>query len=111
MLNAMESLEKPFRMQYSRKKDGTTSGNLADRNQMRLLKAYIFTLIGSFVDDIASGCVTPNPYTRGDSHNACRYCPYGAVCHALYVEGRRDYKEMSAQWFWEAVEKEVREHG
>lgn len=111
VLYAMESLDKPLRMQYSRRKDGTTSGNLADRGQMRLLKRYIFTLLSRFVDDIASGCVTANPYTRGDSHNACRFCPYGTICHPLYVEGRRSYKEMSAQWFWEAVEKEVGAHG
>lgn len=111
VLYAMESLEKPLRMQYSRRKDGTTSGNLADRSQMRLLKHYIFALLSRFVDDIASGCVAANPYTRGDSHNACRFCPYGAICHPLYVEGRRNFKEMSAQWFWESVEKEVGKHG
>ena len=62
---------------------------------------------GKMVDDIASGNITPNPYTRGSSHNACRFCPYGSVCHAPTVEERRNYKMMSAQRFWEEVEKEM----
>lgn len=111
VLRAMEPHDKPVRMSYSRRKDGTLSGDLADRDQMKLLKSYVFMLLGRFVDDIASGCVDPNPYTRGSDHNACRFCPYGAVCHPEYVEGRRNYKAMSAQWFWEAVGKEMKEHG
>ena len=111
VLRAMEPYDKPVRMDYSRKKDGRLAGDLADRGQMKLLKSYVFMLLGKIVDDIASGNVEPNPYTRGSEHNACRFCPYGAVCHPVYVEGRRDYKTMNAQWFWEAVEKEVEHHG
>ena len=98
-------------MGYSRKKDGTISGDLADRNQMNLLKAYIFALLGKLVDDVASGCVEANPYTRGSSHNACAFCPYSAVCHPNFVEGRRNYKAMTAQRFWEEVGKEMEANG
>ena len=63
------------------------------------------------VDDIASGCVEPNPYTRGSRHNACAFCPYGAICHQETVEGRRDYAAMSPQKFWEEIEKEMSSHG
>ena len=28
-------------------------------------------------------------------------CPYGEICHKYEVDGRRNYKTMSAQWFWE----------
>jgi len=111
VLRAMEPFDKPVRMDYSRKKDGTLSGDLADRGQMKLLKAYIYKLLGNIVDDIASGCVDPNPYTRGTAHNACRFCPYGAVCHPQYVDGRREYKAMDAKWFWEAVGKEMEVSG
>jgi ATP-dependent helicase/nuclease subunit B len=62
-------------------------------------------------EDIASGNVTANPYTRGTSHNACTFCPYGAICHEDTVEGRRNYKTMTAQRFWEEIEKEGRGHG
>ena len=67
--------------------------------------------VGQLVEDIASGSVEPNPYTRGSNHDACRFCPYGTVCHSAQVPGRRNYKAMSAQEFWEAVGKELKNHG
>jgi len=111
VLSAMEPGEKPKRLSYSRKKDGTISGELADRQQLKLLKGYIFALLGKMVDDISSGCVEPNPYTRGGRHNACAFCPYGAICHKATVEGRRNYAAMSSQKFWEEVEKEMSSRG
>ena len=71
----------------------------------------MFRVLSRMVEDIASGDVEPNPYTRGTSHNACAFCPYGAVCHQADVEGRRNYKAMTAQRFWEEVEKEMNTHG
>jgi ATP-dependent helicase/nuclease subunit B len=99
------------RLCAGRKKDGSLAGDLADREQLKMLKSYIFSWLGNMVDDIAAGHVTPNPYTRGTAHNACSYCPYSAVCHKETVEGRRNYKAMEPQKFWEEVEKEVRRHG
>lgn len=111
VLHAMETTDEPVRSGYSKKKDGSISGDVADRQQLRLLKAYIFTVLRNMVNDIASGCVEANPYTRGSSHNACAFCPYGAVCHPAQVEGRRDYKAMTAQYFWEQVGKEMNNNG
>ena len=111
VLQAMEPSEKPKRLSYTKKKDGTISGDLADREQLKLLKGYIFALLGKMVDDIASGCVEPNPYTRGGRHNACAFCPYGAICHQATVENRRDYAAMTAQRFWEEIEKEMSSRG
>ena len=76
-----------------------------------LLQNYVFRILGKLVEDIASGNVEANPYTRGSSHNACAYCPYDPICHADSVEGRRDYQRMTAQRFWEEVEKEMQNHG
>ena len=111
VLHAMDTDESSKRLCYTVKKDGTLSGDLADSGQLKLLRAYVFLLLGRIVDEIASGCVDPNPYTRGSSDNACRFCPYGSVCHPDSVEGRRNYKAVSAQKFWEDVEKEVTAHG
>ncbi len=111
VLSAMEPTEKPVRLSYTRKKDGTISGDLADRQQMKMLKQYVMALLGSMVDEIASGDITPNPYTRGTSHDACTFCPYGSICHKETVVGRRNYKTMTAQRFWEEVEKEMKKHG
>ena len=110
-LYAMEPLDQPIRLCYSRKKDGTLSGDLADRQQFKLLKAYVFSLLGNLVDEIASGVVEPNPYTRGTSHSACMYCPYSSICHPEQVTGRRDYKTMTSQRFWEEIEKEMSKRG
>ena len=87
------------------------TGDLADREQLKLLRNFLRKLLGELVDDIASGNVQPNPYTRGTSHSACTYCPYGAVCHKEEVEGRRNYKTMSAQRFWEEIGKEMNGNG
>ena len=111
VLAAMEPDEKPKRMGYTRNKEGVISGDVASGAQFSLLKEYLFCLLGRMVNEIASGAVTPNPYTRGSSHNACTFCPYGSVCHQEEVEGRRNYKAMSPDRFWEEVEKEMRNRG
>ena len=111
VLHAMEPGEEPKRLCYSVKKDGTLAGDLADRDQLKQLEGYVFQILATMVEDIASGNVAPNPYTRGSAHSACDYCPYGSVCHTERVEGRRNYKTMSAQRFWEEVEKEMTGHG
>lgn len=111
VLAAMEPGDTPVRMCYKRKKDGTLSGDLADRQQFKMLKNYVFHLLQEMVDDIASGCVEPNPYTHGNSHNACTFCPYGEICHPAEVAGRREYCTMSAQRFWEEIGKEMRKRG
>ena len=106
ILKAMEPGEEIKRLNYKVKKDGTLDGDLATREQMKLLETYVFRTLGKLVEDIASGDVTPNPYPRGD-HGACTWCPYGSICHKTEVEGRRNYKTMSAQRFWEELGKEM----
>ena len=105
VLQAMESSDEPRRLSIKRKKDGSVSGDIASSHQFRQLKKYVFKLLEKIVDEIASGNVTPNPYTRGSSHDACRYCPYGTICHSAEVEGRRNYQAMSADRFWSEIER------
>lgn len=110
-LQAMANEETAARLCYTVRKDGTIAGDVADAAQFKLLKAYVFSLLGKIVDEIASGCIDPNPYTRGSADNACRFCPYGAVCHPVNVEGRRNYRAVTAKQFWEDVEREVKTGG
>ncbi len=110
VLDAMSPEGDFSRLCCERKKDGSLSGDLADAGQFRMLREYVFRLLGCMVDEIASGEVSPNPYTRGTAYNACSYCPYQAICHAETVMGRRNYKAVKAQSFWETVEREVN-HG
>ena len=111
VLQAMEPSETPSRLCYTTRKDGSMVGDLADREQLKMLKAYVFKILGKMVDEIASGNVEANPYTRGTSHSACDYCPYGAVCHKEHVQGRRNYKTMKPERFWEEIGKELGTNG
>ena len=111
VLQAMEPTENPKRLCYTTRKDGSMVGDLADREQLKMLKAYVFRILGKMVDEIASGNVEANPYTRGTSHSACDYCPYGAVCHKEFVEGRRNYKTMKPDRFWDEIGKELGTNG
>jgi ATP-dependent helicase/nuclease subunit B len=110
-LAAMDPDDGMFRLSCKRKKDGTLVGDIADRDQLRQLRQYVFTVLGRMVDEIASGQVDPNPYTRVSTHNACQYCPYGSVCHRESVAGRRNYKTVSQDEFWERIGKEVEGNG
>ena len=107
VLQAMEPGQKPVRSGYTVEKDGTLGGSVADREQLKQLENYVFRVLGRMVEEIASGNVEPNPYTRGSSHDACHFCPYGSVCHPDSVQGRRNYQAMKPQRFWEEIEKEV----
>ena len=111
VLQAMEPGDQHRYLCCKIKSDGSLSGDLADREQLKLLKDYVRKVLEKMVDDIASGNVEPNPYTRGSSHSACAFCPYGAVCHEEHVEGRRNYKAMRSDEFWEAVRKEMDDRG
>ena len=110
-LKAMDPTEKMDRLNCKRNKEGALVGDLADRAQLKELKQYVMSLLRRMVDDIASGNVEPNPYTRGTSHDACTFCPYGSVCHKEYVQGRRNYKTMTQDRFWEEIGREVEQHG
>ena len=110
-LQAMDSSEKLDTLSCKKLKDGTITGDVADRQQLGQLSDYVMRILGTMAEDIASGNVEPNPYTRGTSHNACAYCPYGTICHAETVKGRRNYKSMSAQMFWEEIGKVRKDHG
>ena len=99
------------RLNVKQNSDGVLSGDVADREQFGMLRQYVFATLRKLVNDVSSGNVEPNPYTRGSSHDACRFCPYGSICHKESVEGRRNYKTMTAARFWQDVEKEVGNHG
>ncbi len=110
ILKAMEPGDTGKRLNYKVSKDGTLTGDLATREQLKQLEHHVFRILGKLVEEIASGEVSPNPYTRGD-HGACTWCPYGDVCHKAEVEGRRNYKTMTAQRFWEELGKEEHHGG
>ena len=106
VVRAMEPGEEITRLSCKRNKNDELVGDVADREQLKQLRRYVFRYLGDLVDEIAGGRVDPNPYTRGSSHSACAFCPYGSVCSGEAGEGRRNYKTMTAQRFWEEIGKE-----
>lgn len=111
VLRAMQPEGTPNRLCCDWKRDGTVSGDIASREQFGLLREYVEAVLARMADEIASGDVTPNPYTRGQAHDPCAYCPYGDICHKAHIEGRRNYRTMRAQRFWEEVERAVKRNG
>lgn len=111
VLQAMEPAQKPIRLSYSRTKEGSLSGDVAQQEQLSLLKQYVYSFLGNMVDDISSGSVAPNPYYRDDRTNACRFCPYGEVCHRSDVQDHRVFKSISSNAFWDEIRKEMHVDG
>ena len=111
ILNAMEPEGAPKRLSCKISKDGMLQGDVATSEQLKQLKQYVFRYLAKLVDEIASGRVDPNPYTRGIDHGICSWCPYKTVCHYLFVEDRRNYKAMTSQRFWEEIGRELKRNG
>lgn len=107
ILQAMEQGTEPIHLDVTYKSDGSITGNVATREQMKLLETYVFSVLAGLISDIGSGNTRPNPYTRGSEHDACKFCPYGSICRSEQEPGRRNYKTMTSQRFWEEVAKEV----
>ena len=111
VLQAMEP-ELPFRrLPCKQSKDGTVSGDVADRVQMKMLKKYMNIFLSSLIDDLAAGNVEPNPYMRGHNSGACIYCPYTSICAQREIPGMRNYEAVKPERFWQEIDKEVNGHG
>ncbi len=111
VLYAMQPEDSPQRFDFRVNKSGEVIGSVATREQLRDLEKYIALLLRRFVDQIESGEIAANPYTRGSTHNACAYCPYAQICRPDHVEGRRDYASMKPEEFWTRISKKVKENG
>ena len=92
--------------QYASDLDLPADFRVGDENECRQLRDYVFHTLAETVDSIACGSVDANPYTRGSSHSACAFCPYGSICAKDREDGRRNYKAMTAQDFWERIGRE-----
>ena len=110
VIRAMDHTEGFSRLSCKQNKNGDLTGDIADRDRFKLLKKYVYTLVGQLVDDIASGKVDANPYTRGAGDGACAYCPYSTICNPEFIPGRRVYKAINSKQFWDDVERSVNEH-
>ena len=110
-LAAMDPSEDLVRLSCKRNSDGVLEGFLADGQQFKQLRDYIFDLVKGFVSEIAEGNVTPNPYVRGKDDELCKYCPYGNICNNGHVPDMRNFRTISRDEFWKTVEKGGEDHG
>ena len=111
VLQAMDP-ELPFRrLPCKQNKNGDIVGDVADRHQLKQLKAYIYQCLSALLDDLSEGNVEPNPYMRGRNIGACIYCPYTSICAQMEIPGLRNYETVKADRFWADIEKEVGQNG
>ena len=113
ILQAMEPGEEPVYLPYKiSAKTGVRSGDLADSEQMELIERHVRRALGDLADTVVSGTIAPDPYWRGEQHNACLWCPYRAVCRVDSGEiPLRKLRAVNRTEFWQALEKEVKDRG
>lgn len=91
------------------KKDGDfSSENLASLEQLGKLAAHVDHILAQVAQELRAGTVAADPYWRGSEENACLWCPYHSACQfeeGVGGESRRRRSKMSAQDFWDALEK------
>ena len=113
ILQAMEPGEDPVYLPYRiAKKTGERSGDLADARQFALVEAHVRRTLGELADSVWEGKIAPDPYWRGDEHNACRWCPYREICRVDSGEvPLRKLRAVTRGEFWQALEEEANERG
>ena len=112
VLQAMEPCKdaQPWLMPYKNGRNGP-SGDLMDTDQLDMLRRYVDSSLRSVTDEILSGNITPNPYTRG-STGSCNWCPYASVCHLdLCSNEPRSLRATSAEEFWKRLTEKEAHYG
>ncbi len=113
ILSAMEDFEgNPRYLPFKTKKDGSRSGDLATREEMRALKQHVFETLQRITDEMLSGEVMPNPILRGAGNSACTYCDFAEVCQKDFAKHQeRKLKGITNREFFRNIcKKEVADH-
>lgn len=111
IIAAMEDTA-PSLLPLRRKKDGGFTGDLATMEQLGMLKKFVSGRLRACAEEIASGAVTPNPYTRGTAHGACSFCEYAQTCHLdTYPDAVRRLASTDRTTFWKRITAEVEQNG
>jgi ATP-dependent helicase/nuclease subunit B len=113
VLQAMDPCNPPIYLPYQiAKKSGERSGDLASPAQFSMVERHVRQTLGKLADTVWSGVIAPDPYWRGEEHNACRWCPYRSICR---VDGGevplRRLRAVSRSEFWKEMEEEAEHHG
>ncbi|MBQ1411491.1 MAG: PD-(D/E)XK nuclease family protein [Oscillospiraceae bacterium] len=110
ILQAMEPGTKPVYLPY--KLSPKRTGDLASAEQLSLVEGHVRRTLGKLADSVWSGVIAPDPFWRGDKHNACRWCPYRSVCRVDSGEvPLRRLRSVSRDEFWKEIEQEADNNG
>ena len=111
VLQAMERCEEdPDYMPYSHDKNGSRTGGLFTKEQLEQLERYVFDCVGRLGDALCSGEISADPYFIRSEGNACKHCPYKAVCREDKEERWLD-KVTKTDDFWAIVGEEAQKNG
>ncbi|MCI8303286.1 MAG: ATP-dependent nuclease subunit B, partial [Lawsonibacter sp.] len=92
------------------KSTGRITGEaLASAEQLGKLGKHIQRVLEDICREVAEGNIAADPFWRGADKNACRFCDYAAACHFEPGQGgdcRRWLPHVSAEEFWEQIQKE-----
>lgn len=113
ILQAMEPGTTPIYLPYQiSRKGGERSGDLADAVQLDLVEKHVRRTLGKMADTVWSGVIAPDPFWRGEKHNACNWCPFRSVCRVDSGEvPLRRLRSVSRSEFWKEIEQEAQTHG
>lgn len=113
ILQAMEPGSAPIYLPYQiSKKTGERSGDLASAAQLSLVEQHVRRTLGKLADSVWAGEIAPDPFWRGEDHNACSWCPYDAVCRVKSgAVPLRRLRSVSRGEFWKELEQEAEDHG
>jgi ATP-dependent helicase/nuclease subunit B len=108
IISAMENSDKPEYIPVSFKKDGSVSTDcLAAREQFKALHAHVDRRMLELCENLREGRIEASPYYRGETENACMYCPYGSVCRFDETKDLRRYlSKLKPEEFWSRLEEE-----
>ena len=107
LLRAMEEFEdQPEYLPCKADKEGVLKGDLATKEQLKLLRAHVDATLRKITDQILEGEVRPDPYFQGNERSACRFCRFGAVCHLDSCDPQiRHFASKKPEEFWKRLEE------
>ncbi len=93
------------------KKDALT-GDTASAGQLRQLERFVREKLTELTRAMLLGGVAPNPLIRGPMHGACQFCDYAQACHKDACRHENRYiTSVSAEKFWQTLQRQEEEHG
>lgn len=95
-----------------RQKKDTLTGDIASAGQLRQLERFVREKLTELTQQMLRGGVAPNPVIRGLMHGACQFCDYAQACHKDACRHENRYiTSVSAEKFWQTLQRQEEEHG